>query len=141
MFWLIVGVGLALCLLGIVHAYSLSLSVGGANKLLASWTSDNPIEVNYDDTLAIGTDVAIGVALDISQLRSFVFLASTDATLKTNASGAPQETITLEGGVPLQWDSRNTVVPIATYFGGDVTEIFVTNAAECDLQIFTGQAS
>jgi hypothetical protein len=81
MFWFIVGAGLTLALLGIAHAYNFSLSVGGANKVSTSWESDEPLEVNYDDTLAIGADVAIGIALDISQIRALVIVASTAATI------------------------------------------------------------
>ena len=129
--------GLGLLLAGITHSFSLSLAVGGANKVLTSWTRTEEIEVNYDATVAIGTDVAIGVALDISQIRTLVIVSDVAATLKTNSSGAPQETLTLVAGIPLIWDASAPGAAIGDYFAGDVTNIYVTNAAAAHLQIYT----
>ncbi len=126
-----------LMLTGIVHAFSLSLSVGGANKVLTSWTRTEEIEVNYDATVAIGTDVAILVALDISQIRTLCIVSDVAATLKTNSSGSPQETLTLVAGIPLLWDASQPGALIADIFAGDVTNIYVTNAAAAHLQIYT----
>ena len=128
---------LGVLLVGITHSYSLSLNVGGANKILTQWDRTEEVEVNYDATLAIGTDVAIGVALDISQIRTICIVCDVAATLKTNSSGAPQETLTLVAGIPLVWDASAPGATIGDYFAGDVTNIYVTNAAEAHLQIYT----
>lgn len=123
--------------MAVSHVYNLTMSVGGANKVLTTWTRTEELETNFDATLAVGTDVAIGVALDISQIRSLTIVSSTAATIKTNASGAPQETLTLAAGVPLVFDADMPGVAIGDIFAGDVTNMYVTNAAETDLQIYT----
>jgi len=136
---------LALCLAGavgllfagIVHSFSLSLSVGGANKILTQWTRTEELETNYDATVAIGTDVAIGVALDISQIRTIVMVSDVACTIKTNSSGAPQETLTLVADIPFIWDASAPGATIGDYFAGDVTNMYVTNAAAAHLQIYT----
>jgi len=123
--------------MAVAHVYSLSLSIGGANKVLTTWTVTEELETNYDATVAIGTDVAIGVALDISQIRGMVIVSDVAATIKTNSSGSPQETFTLVANVPLVFTSTAPGMLIGDYFAGDVTNMYVTNAAEAHLQIYT----
>jgi hypothetical protein len=124
--------------MSVAHVYNLSMSVGGANKVLTTWTRTEELETNYDnDALAIGTDVAIGVALDISQIRSLVIVCDVAATIKTNSSGAPQETLTLVAGIPLVWEASAPGATIGDYFAGDITNMYVTNAALAHLQIYT----
>lgn len=122
--------------MAVAHAYSLSLSVGGANKVLTSWTRTEELEINYDATLAIGADVATGIALTIANIRSMVIVASTAATIETNSTATPQETLTLVAGVPLVWDASQPGALIGDVFAGNVTNMFVTNVAECRLQIY-----
>ena len=123
--------------MSVAHAYSLTMSTNGANRVLTNWTRTEEAETNFDATVAIGTDVAIGVALDISQIRSLVIVSDVAATLKTNNSGAPQETLTLVAGIPLVWDASAPGATIGDYFAGDITNMYVTNAAEAHLQIYT----
>lgn len=121
--------------MAIPHVYNFSMTSGGASKVLTTWTSSAPNENNHDETHAIGTDVAIGFTLDISRIESITIVSSTDATLKTNSGGAPQETFALEAGKAIHWND-DMPTAIGDYFAGDVTEMYLTNAAETRLQIY-----
>ena len=70
------------------------------------------------------------VAIDVSAVQSILIKASNNATVKTNSSGSPADTITLDAGVPYVWntDSYETFE-----LGTDVTKIFVTNSAGTDM--------
>jgi len=46
-------------------------------------------------------------------------------TVKTNSDSAPQETLTLIAGEPVQWAAANT---LACPFSGDITALYATEA-------------
>lgn len=71
-----------------------------------------------------------------TSLKSFYISSTQDVTVKTNSSGAPQETFTLLANKPQYWQTGMGTAPIA----GDVTTTFVTNASgtAADIIIFAG---
>lgn len=83
----------------------------------------------FDGSIAASqTDVLIGVALDISQIRALYMLADGgNVTLQTNDGAAPDDTIVLVDGVALIWDSASGYFD--NPFSVDVTEIYATTGA------------
>lgn len=81
------------------------------------------------------TDKEFLIAIDVSEAKVVSILADQALTIKTNSSGAPQETITLIANRPTIWQ-----VGDAALFAGDVSSIFVTNASgsDTDLKIIVG---
>jgi hypothetical protein len=75
------------------------------------------------------------IAIDVSEAKVVSILADQALTIKTNSSGAPQETITLTANRPRIWQAGD-----AALFAGDVASIFVTNASgsDTDLKIMVG---
>jgi hypothetical protein len=56
-------------------------------------------------------------------LQSIMITSDVAATLKTNSTGAPQETITLAAGIPFFWFIGSGLV---NPFAGDVTKFFAS---------------
>lgn len=66
------------------------------------------------------------VSIDVSQIKSLFFTSTRDVTVKTNNSGAPDDTLSLKAGKPLVWwDDSGYSCPLTT----DVTDLFVANAS------------
>lgn len=85
--------------------------------------------VEYSDSVSDGTtDDLVDLAFALAQLK-VVYLASDQAiTIKTNSSGAPQETINLLANVPLLW-TEDDYQASSTLFAGDVTALYLTNGS------------
>lgn len=68
-----------------------------------------------------------GGQIDLSQLTSLFLLAEDGTlTLESNNSGAPDDSFTLEDGVPVQWTSDS---PHSCPITADVTGWYATNAS------------
>ena len=110
-------------------AYSNSLNIAASEQL------EGDVEVAISQTIvASAANVEVLVAIDISALQSIVIKSSTNCTVKTNDSGAPDDTITLVAGVPYVWTINSYA---ASELTADVSKIFVTNlqAAEQTFQL------
>lgn len=93
-------------------------------------------KVSINETLAIGTNVSMPIAIDISQVRSFLICSSTDMTVKTNSSGSPDNTLTLRAGEPYQWYKPNSGTAYDSFkLTADVTVLYLTNAAEAVFEL------
>lgn len=72
------------------------------------------------------TDLAVALALDVSQIKGLYIVSDQDLTLETNSGSAADDTIALVAGVPLVWHPGCYMTnPLAT----DVTALYVTNAS------------
>lgn len=93
-------------------------------------------ERNYDNALATGTNVDIGMAFTQANLLSLCISASTACTLYTNnpSGSSPQDTIPLQPGQVLVWTLATDLIAKCP-FSGNVTAIYVTNAAGTQLKI------
>lgn len=96
----------------------------------------------FHESIPIGTDAQYQFPLVRSKLRAMVMTASTDITIKTNSSGAPDDTITLKAGEVYDWDLDRDGLSgglgkAACFITTDIGSngIYVTNAAICVLQI------
>ena len=71
------------------------------------------------------SDKQILMAIDVSTLKHCTLLATQTMTVKTNNSGTPQETFTLQPNVPVSWNEGDTAI-----FAGDISALFVTNTVD-----------
>ena len=74
------------------------------------------------------TDMPLSFASDVSELKHLYILADFDCLIETNDSAAPDETITIKEGIPLEWDAESGYFdnPLGAV---DVTVLYVTTAA------------
>jgi len=90
------------------------------------------------ETLAIGTNTQFSFTCDVSQIVGLYIKASTACTIKTNSSGSPVNTFTMAANAPFLWTSsdggalRDTA---GTAVSTDITTLYVTNVAQCDLVV------
>lgn len=84
-------------------------------------------EATVDEVItAGGTNVQVNVAIAYPTLKSLYIVSSQAATLKTNSSSAPDNTITLIAAQPYWWhDTIGTANPLTV----NVTKIYVTNGS------------
>jgi hypothetical protein len=92
----------------------------------------------FDDSVAGSTtNKEIDIAFVLAALKSFFLYTSQALTIKTNSSGAPQETFTVPAGGVLAWSSNMSTA----LFAGNVTKIYATNAGStaATLKICVGE--
>lgn len=114
------------------HTQGRSFS-SGSSTVTSSKTYTGSGEVNIDETVEIGANTQINVAVDVSALKSLYIKSDVDCNIFVNdpSTGAPTKTINLVAEEPYTWPMGGNTNPLGAT---DVTEIFVTNAAECNLQ-------
>jgi hypothetical protein len=84
-------------------------------------------ELNFDGTIATsGTNIEIDWTCTAANLQSIALFSDQAAVIKTNSSGAPQETITLVANSPTIW-TRAVDGAGKIPFSGNVTKMYVTN--------------
>jgi len=101
---------------------------GVGSPIEASVIKTKSLGQALDETIAdSSTDLLVNWTCDISAAGLVVMLSDQNLTVKTNSSGAPQETIALVADTPLVWsvgDAGETAP-----FADDVTALYVTNAS------------
>ena len=102
-----------------------SANGGGESKSVSTVVSgDNSIVV--ETVVAIGaTDVLLIIALDYDLIKGLYILSDQDLTIKTNNSGAPDNTIVLVANEPLVWVGANDYY--TNKLTTDVTKMYLTN--------------
>ena len=96
-------------------------------------------ETSLSESVATGqTAFLINVAIDVSEVKALFIVSDQDVTVKTNSSGAPDNTISLLANRPLSWDPNSYFANLLTV---DVTKIYVANASgsAATLQIYVLQ--
>lgn len=79
------------------------------------------------ETIADGqTAKQINIAIDVSALKSIIIKSDQDITIKTNSSGAPDDTLAIEANKEYSWNEDSLD---ACQLGTDVTTIYVANAS------------
>lgn len=85
--------------------------------------SDNGAPAFNDAIAASQTNKEIDIAFVRANLKSFVFWADQDLTLKTNSSGSPADTIAYKKNTRFVWSNDEySAIP----FSADVTKFYVT---------------
>lgn len=77
-------------------------------------------------------DVEILQTLDVSEVKGLVLLCSADATLKTNSSSEPDDTISLTAGRSVSWITGQGANPLTA----DVTSFFASSTTGGTLQMW-----
>lgn len=105
------------------QAYAISKSADGELSL-------GPVAVANGQTV-----FEIMAAIDVSALKSLFVVSDQNVTMKSNSSGAPDDTLTLLANQPLVWYSGSYYPCPLTV---DVVKFYVANAsgAEADIYIF-----
>jgi hypothetical protein len=83
------------------------------------------------------TDQNLTLAFTLANVQSFFFMSDQPATIKTNSTGSPDDTITLLAGIPLVWSRSSGIAQPLTH---DVTTIYVTTgtaAANLSIEVLT----
>lgn len=72
------------------------------------------------------SDLLVAFSLDVSEIKSIYILSDKDLTLETNNGGAPDDTITLVGGVPYIWHTGSYFTNLLTT---DITALYLTTGS------------
>ena len=126
--------------MALTHRVSSTVRSNAGSVTSTSYTITGTHEFNLEKAFAIGTDVAQDLEADQSTIVSLAMEwdGVGSCTIETNSSSAADDTIVLEDGKPLIWNTQieetlGTVCPITV----DITTgIFVTNAGAGDLSIY-----
>lgn len=101
--------------------------VGPTGTVEATVSKSASAEVSVDESIATGqTAFQINVALDVSAVKSFYICSDQNATVKTNSSGSPDNTLNLIANEPYTWHSTALNSFLLTT---DVTAIFIANSS------------
>lgn len=91
-------------------------------------TVSGDAEAKIDMTMpASQTNILYNIAFTYANIKSFALYCAAACTVKTNSSGAPDNTIAIPAGYNICWDTSSI---FANPFTADVTKIYVTNTAE-----------
>jgi hypothetical protein len=97
---------------------------GGGTPITKSVSLQAEAEENRDiDLIGAVTNLLVELVIDVSQLKMIFITCDKAATVKTNSSSSPQETITIAAGGVFQWATGQG---IANPFADDVTAIYVS---------------
>ncbi len=118
------------------HTTQINYTGGSSSPPVSSVSIAVGAESNITETIPAGTNTLVAYTLDVSQAKTLYIYSSTDATIKTNSSGAPAATLNMIGGNAISWNNQTG---IANPFGStDITSLYVTNAADTVLSIRCG---
>lgn len=114
-----------------VFTYSVA-TPGGTITIIDTVTGGG--EAVIDEVLpANQTDVEYAMSLDASQIKGFIIKSAVAATIKTNSSGSPGQTINVAAGKGIIWHLGNGFSNPLT---PDITKIFITNVASGLFQMY-----
>lgn len=118
--------------MSIQHTQNLGIRTDGGNALSGSITEIGATELKINNQFATGTNVSHAIAFTAANLQSFEMLSNQDMTIKTNSSGAPDNTFNLKAGMPFMWSKSAGY--FSNPFTANVTVFYVTNAVPTLLQ-------
>ena len=118
------------------HTVTRSYKDTSSNVISTQETPTGDTEINVSKTLTAGTNQELDVAFTVAHLQSVMFSTTTACTIYTNAASgsSPQDTIPLVAGQTYIWTlatDGSGKIP----FAGNVTKLYVTNAATTLLNI------
>lgn len=120
------------------HTHTSLVETGG-RQVKASKTYTGGGNPSVSESIADSeTDLLVVYAVDVSAIQSIIINSTQDITIKTNSSGAPDETLAIVANASYVWtiDSLFTN-ELAT----DITALYVTNssgaAAQLDIEAIT----
>lgn len=96
-------------------------SAAGVNTIDKSETVTGSLVQSLSESIAGSATTQITIAIDVSAVKGFAITSSVAATLKTNSSGSPDNTIVLAADVPYVWSTGSYDTFLLTV---DVTSMF-----------------
>jgi hypothetical protein len=119
------------------HKWTKSLNRGGTVRPTLTKTITAEEELAIEITVPVSTtDQQILIAFTMANLKSLFISASGPLTLKTNSTGAPDDTFALDDDSGVDWDNQSLLDNPIT---ANVTTMYVTNASgvnTADLKIY-----
>jgi len=120
--------------------YTAALAFGGSRlsqTVTVTAESESMLSVSL---VGAQTDYRVNFAVDVSQLKGFLWICDSAITICTNAAsgGAPAQTLTIPADTPFSWVTGSGITnPLTT----DITDLYVTKAASGThtLQLYTAQ--
>lgn len=111
--------------MAISHTLSFSVATSsGTVSQSQSVSSDGEINSDFSATGSATTEV--NIVFTTASLKSIFILSDGALTLKTNSSGAPDDTISIAASTPFVWTSTSGVT---CPFTANVTNTYWTNAS------------
>ena len=108
-------------------AYVRVVVSGVGDKLDARYDLTGTGGLLVDESIADAqTNKLVSLAFTLAALKVIAILSTRAITVKTNDSGAPQETLSIAANVPFVYIPGSGV---ASPFAGNVTALYVTNAS------------
>ncbi len=114
------------------HTLSLKVTTAGRNILAEIELSDDGQTSRTIEVAQDSTDLLVNLAIDVSQIQSIYMKSDQDLTVKTNDSGAPDNTLNLLADQPYIWWSGCLFTNLLTV---DITALYLTNTAAATLEI------
>lgn len=103
------------------------LTVGGDEVLVRETIAADGDLPSISQVIAdSSTNLEIAWQADVSQIKSIVIASDQAITIKTNSTGAPDNTLNIVAGMPYVWRTGDYNALLLT---ADVTKLFVTNAS------------
>lgn len=102
---------------------------GGEVKGSKSYEGGAVVKVPDQAVPADSSEMPLVVSFDVGQLVSLFIMNTKDMTLKTNSSGAPDDTLNLIANVPYIWNTDSLDTCLLTV---DVTGLFLTDESSAD---------
>jgi hypothetical protein len=116
------------------HTHTTEIKTAAGKVLTDARTYQGEGEENFSGVAPNGATTGFVLGIDVSALVAWYVVSDQDVTLKTNSSGAPDETIALTAGQAKIWNTDRGTNPLAT----DITELFFQNAGDDDANIKAG---
>lgn len=121
--------------MSVIYTITQSLQTPSGQVVTGSSTQTNGAEAIINETLPINqTDVHYNMAFKAADIKSVGIVSEVATTIKTNSSGAPDDTIVLAANRPLVWDANS---PFDCPFSADVDNgVYITNTATGALRFY-----
>jgi hypothetical protein len=122
----------------VTHKITSSVQSSSGSVSLTGYDSEaGNSEIIFDQTFSASTvNQSITLALTAADLQAVFLVSPQGCTIKTNSTGSPNNTITLEPNIPVIWGASNG---LTCPFTADVTVAYVscTPAARLQMKILT----
>ena len=105
---------------------SMAVQIPGGTPYSGTLTLVGNTEENVDAPVNANSQVEVDIQLIKANLQFLFLFCDQTITLKTNSSGAPQDTLNITANVPYVW-TVNLVPIFACPFSNNVTKIFVNS--------------
>jgi hypothetical protein len=100
---------------------------GTISSTTHSYTDDT--EYGVKETITAGAvNKEVDIALTVANLKALVLYCDQAVTVKTNSTGAPQETITMTALREIIWTTDGAAGVTTIPFAGNITKFYISNA-------------